>query len=137
MQLSSHCSIVDSLLMCSDEYMDSPEHPRIFVSADIELQRNLFRSYHDSPKATHRGRDATLGLISRDFYWRNQAKHVRNWVKRCPHCIKFKSNQLTGQCKCKVICTLSILYRGVGTGGAGGAIAPPIILRNFVKYFSV
>ena len=25
----------------------------------------------------------------------------------------------------------------VGTGGAGGAIAPTIILKNFVKYFSV
>ena len=71
--------------------MDSPEHLRIFVPADIQLQRNLLRSYHDSPIATHRGRDATPGLISRDFYWRNQAKHVRNWVKRCPHCIKFKS----------------------------------------------
>ena len=29
------------------------------------------------------------------------------------------------------------IIRGVRTGGAGGAIAPPIILRNFVKYFSV
>ena len=90
MQLSSRCSIADGLLMYSDKYMDSPEHPRIFVPADIELQRNLLRSYHDSPTATHRGKDATLGLISRDFYWRNQAKDIRNWVKRCPHCIKSK-----------------------------------------------
>ena len=64
MQLSSRCSILDGLLMYSDEYIDSPEHLRIFVPADIELQRNLLRSYHDSPIATHRGRDATLGLIS-------------------------------------------------------------------------
>ena len=64
MQLSSRCSIVDGLLMYSDEYMDSPEHLQIFVPADIELQRNLLRSYHDSPTATHRGREATLGLIS-------------------------------------------------------------------------
>ena len=74
----SRCSIVDGLLMYSDEYMDSPEHLQIFVPADIELQRNLLQSYHDSPTATHQGRDATPGLISRDFYWRNQAKHVWN-----------------------------------------------------------
>ena len=41
MQLSSHCNIVEGLLMYSDKYMDSPEHLRIFVPADIELQRNL------------------------------------------------------------------------------------------------
>ena len=35
MQLSSCCSIVDSSLTYSDEYMDSPEHLRIFVAADI------------------------------------------------------------------------------------------------------
>ena len=51
MQLSSHSGIVDV-----------PEHLRIFVPADTELQRNSLRSYHDSPTATHRGRDATLGL---------------------------------------------------------------------------
>ena len=39
----------------------------------------------------HRGRDATYAAISRDFYWRNLSKHVRNWVKRCPECIKFKT----------------------------------------------
>ena len=32
-----------------------------------------------------------LQLSSRDFYWRNISKHVRNWVHRCPHCIRFKS----------------------------------------------
>ena len=26
-----------------------------------------------------------------DFYWRNMAKHVRNWIRRCPASIKFKS----------------------------------------------
>ena len=64
MQLSSRCSNVDGLLMYSDEYMDSPEHLRSFVPADIELPRNLLHSYHDPPTATHRGKDATLGLIS-------------------------------------------------------------------------
>ena len=39
----------------------------------------------------HRGRKATYGSLSYDFYWRNIAKHVRNWIRRCPACIKFKS----------------------------------------------
>ena len=38
MQLSSRCSVVEGVLMYNDEYMDLPEHLRIFVPADIELQ---------------------------------------------------------------------------------------------------
>ena len=39
----------------------------------------------------HQGREATYGFLSHDFYWQNMAKHVRNWIRRCPSCIKFKS----------------------------------------------
>ena len=46
---------------------------------------------HDSPIGIHRGREATFRALSHDFYWRNMAKHVRNWIRRCPTCIKFKS----------------------------------------------
>ena len=41
----------------------------------------------------HSGRDATYHALSRDFYWRNLSKHVWNWIRRCPHCIRFKSTQ--------------------------------------------
>ena len=39
----------------------------------------------------HRGREATYEALSHDFYCPNVAKHVRNWIRRCPSCIKFKS----------------------------------------------
>ena len=39
----------------------------------------------------HRGRDATYNSLSHDFYWRHMHKHVRNWVRHCPQCIRFKS----------------------------------------------
>ena len=38
----------------------------------------------------HRGREATYEALSQDFYCPNVAKHVRNWIRRCPSCIKFK-----------------------------------------------
>ena len=34
----------------------------------------------------HRGREATYGSLSYDFYWRNMAKHVRNWIRRIYDC---------------------------------------------------
>ena len=39
----------------------------------------------------HRGRDATYNTLSQEFYWRNMHKHVKNWVRRCPQCIRFKT----------------------------------------------
>lgn len=39
----------------------------------------------------HRGRKTTYGALSHDLYWRNMAKHVGNWIRRCPDCIRFKS----------------------------------------------
>ena len=83
--------IIDDLIMYSNVLMDDPTHLRIFVPSDIELQRHLLRAYHDSPIGMHRGRDATYNSLSCDFYWQHMYKHVRNWVRRCPQCLHFKS----------------------------------------------
>ena len=90
-QMAKRSAVVDSLLMYRDEFMEDPNHYRIMVPNDIQLQRHLLKVYHDSPVGMHRGREATYGSLSYDFYWRNMAKHVRNWIRRCPACIKFKS----------------------------------------------
>ena len=90
-QMAQRSSIIDGLLMYRDEFMEDPGHYRIMVPNDIQLQCHLLRVYHDSPLGMHRGREATYGSLSHDFYWRNMAKHVRNWIRRCPACIKFKS----------------------------------------------
>ena len=89
--ISKRCKIIDDLLMYSDEFMIEQDNYRVFVPNDLDLQRKLLSAYHNSTLAMHRGRDATYAAISRDFYWRNLSKHVRNWVKRCPECIKFKT----------------------------------------------
>ena len=90
-QMAKRSAVVDSLLMYQDEFMEDPNHYRIMVPNDIQLQRHLLKVYHDSPVGMHRGREATYGSLSYDFYWQNMAKHVRNWIRRCPACIKFKS----------------------------------------------
>ena len=88
-----NCKIIDGILMYRDKLMENPDHYRIFVPSDPHLQRYFLHAYHDSPMGMHRGRDATYNALSRDFYWRNLSKHVRNWVRRCQHCIRFKSLQ--------------------------------------------
>ena len=77
--------------MYSDEFMDDHEHHRVFVPSDSQLQKHFLRAYHDSPMGMYRGHDATYNCLSCDFYWHNMSKHVCNWVRHCPHCIRFKS----------------------------------------------
>ena len=90
---AKYCQIVDGLLVYADKLMVNPDRFRILVPHDSQLQRHFLQAYHDSPMGMHRGRDATYHALSRDFYWRNLSKHVRNWIRRCPHCIRFKSTQ--------------------------------------------
>ena len=88
---SKRAAVIDGILMYRDELMDNPNHYRFVVPDDIQLRRHLLRAYHDSPIAMHRGREATYQALANDFYWRNMSKHVRNWIRRCPDCIRFKT----------------------------------------------
>ena len=91
--IATNCEVIDGLIMYVDKLMDNPGHYRIFVPSDPQLQHHFLHAYHDSPMGMHRGRDATYNALSRDFYGCNLSKHVRNWVRRCQHCIHFQSLQ--------------------------------------------
>ena len=91
--VATNCKVIDSVIMYADKLMDNPGHYRIFVPSNPQLQRHFLHAYHDSPMGMHRGRDATYNALSKDFYWWNLSKHVRNWVCHCQHCICFKSLQ--------------------------------------------
>ena len=67
-----------AFLSIEDELTADPHHYGIMIPHDIQLQRHLLKVYHDSPVGIHRGREATYGALSHDFYWRNMAHHVRN-----------------------------------------------------------
>ena len=67
--------------------MDDPNHLRIFVPSDIELQRPLLCAYHDSPAGMH------YSSLSHDFYWKHMHKYVRNWICRWPQLIHFMSQE--------------------------------------------
>ena len=86
---AKYYQIIDGLLVYADRRMVNPERFRILVPNDPKLQRHFLQTYHDSPIGMHHGRDATYHVLSRDFYWHNLSKHVRNWIRWCPYCIRF------------------------------------------------
>jgi len=46
-QMAKRSAVIDSLLMYRDEFIEDPDHYRIMVPNDIQLQRHLLRVYHD------------------------------------------------------------------------------------------
>ena len=80
-QMTTRSALIDSFLMYRDDFIEDPNHYPIMIPNDIQLQRHLLKVYNNSPVGVHRGREATYGSLSHDFYWRNMAEHVRNWIR--------------------------------------------------------
>ncbi|CAB4038430.1 pol poly [Paramuricea clavata] len=91
MQQPSTSSQTTCYASMTDIDMPNPNQLRYMVPSDITLRRHLIRAFHDSLYAMHWGREATFEALSAHFYWKNMSKHVRNWIRRCPQCIRFKS----------------------------------------------
>ena len=73
-----HFKLEDGLLYYNDEYMEYPSHFRMFLPNDTGLQRHLLKVHHNLPFSMNRSCDSAYACLSRNFYWRNMAKHVRD-----------------------------------------------------------
>ena len=69
-RMAKRSAVIDGLLIITyrDELIEDPNHYRIMVPNDIQLQRHLSRAYHDSPIAINRGLEAAYEALSHDFY---------------------------------------------------------------------
>jgi len=55
------------------------------------LQERIMQSEHDSKIAGHFGRERTMELKSRNFYWPNMEKDVRRYCNKCDNCQRTKA----------------------------------------------
>jgi len=55
------------------------------------LRQWVIRSEHDSKVAGHFGRERTLELLSRNFYWSNMERDVRKYCSECDNCQRTKA----------------------------------------------
>jgi hypothetical protein len=62
---------------------------RIYVPEG--LRQRIIQSEHDSKVAGHFGRDRTLELLSRNFYWTNMEHDVRKYCSECEICQRTKA----------------------------------------------
>jgi len=55
------------------------------------LRQRVMKSEHDSKVAGHFGRERTMELLSRNFYWTNMERDVRKYCSECDNCQRTKA----------------------------------------------
>ena len=55
------------------------------------LKAFILTRYHSLPIAGHKGRDKTLSLIRKRYYWPGMSKDVAKWIRSCATCKKRKT----------------------------------------------
>jgi len=66
---------------------------RIYIPKDLELRRRVIRLCHDSQSAGHPGRQGTLELVSRLYWWPGISSFVHKYVAGCDTCQRNKPAQ--------------------------------------------
>lgn len=59
---------------------------RVYVPNYEPLQTGLIQETHDSPVTGHPGRDSTLAIRSRNYFWPGISKVVRRFCRNCDVC---------------------------------------------------
>ena len=65
----------------------------IVVPSDDEIKRKICELYHDSIPAGHPGRQNTLALIARNYYWPRMSEFVNRYVDSCNLCQRSKPSR--------------------------------------------
>lgn len=72
------------------------------VVISLEERNKIIKMVHDgssnssesSALSNHRGRDATLGILRKRFYWPNMTVDAKNYIKKCDICQKVNPSSL-------------------------------------------
>jgi len=64
---------------------------RLYIPEDEALQTERAQGCHDSIVAGQFGQEKTIEKVTRDLYWKGQAKWIRDYARSCDECQPSKS----------------------------------------------
>jgi hypothetical protein len=65
----------------------------LLVPEYLDLRKRVLQGRHDSVLIGHPGRDKTIELVERDFYWSGLKRFVAEYVQSCAECQRNKSKK--------------------------------------------
>lgn len=66
---------------------------KIYVPDNEDIKLAILRARHDALLAGHPGRERTLELVSRDYYWNGLSAFVKAYVASCEVCQRDRTNR--------------------------------------------
>ena len=64
----------------------------LYIPDSLDLRHQIVKDHHDTPVAGHPGILATCRSICASYWWPGLSSFIRNYVKGCAVCQKFKVN---------------------------------------------
>ncbi|KAJ0031788.1 hypothetical protein Pint_13111 [Pistacia integerrima] len=114
---------------------------RLFVPSKGGLRRVLLKEVHDSPWAGHPGRERTLALLTRDYYWPRMDADIESYVKACLVCQLDKAEMRKVEGMSSVLVVVDRFSKYAIFIAAPEAClaetAAALFYKNVVKYFGV
>lgn len=80
-----------NLRHCSQRHHTLFYKGRLWVPATPELHLELIKESHDPPACGHPGRDRTLEIVKRQFYWPGMKDEIARYIRNCHACQRSKA----------------------------------------------
>lgn len=61
----------------------------MLIIVPVALRRKMFSHYHAGPSGGHMGEYKTLYRIRLRFFWPRLWEGIKEWIKKCAHCIAY------------------------------------------------
>lgn len=80
-----------NLRYCSQRHHTLFYKDRLWVPTSPELHLELIKESHNPPASGHPGRDRTLEILKRQFYWPGMKEEVARYIRNCHTCQRSKA----------------------------------------------
>jgi hypothetical protein len=82
----SPCALTDSTMLWKEEDGLVFYKGKLYISNNRALRKDIVKSCHDVPLAGYAGKNSTLELVQRYYWWPRMASFITNYVEGCDKC---------------------------------------------------